>query len=155
MLYSSLEGHAVRRILAEVDRVHIETPADEGNCLYESVLCGDIPAPLAPKVYTVDNFKNQIFMYMIENPAQCTELLKERLQAYKTCLSNYIVKFLGEGEWGEEYLLLILHAMWGLKITVVDVTATVVERNFGHSGGTTAADVVIVYNGTTHYTATG
>ncbi len=142
------------RILKRLNREHYETPSDEGDCLYESVLCG-ITSPTGPKMYHVEHLKHQIFMYMIENPAKCTEILKPRLQSSHTCLSNYILKFVSAEAWGEEYLLLILHAMWGLTTTVVDVTVKDVERDFGHSGGGGEADVVIIYNGINHYTATG
>ena len=56
--------------------------------------------------------------------------------------------------WGDEVVLFAMSYMWAVKITVLN-SKTLQEYRIRHDRAMEEADVVIVYNGSHHFNATG
>ena len=75
-----------------------------------------------------------------------------------TCPKAWILKFLHSKEWGDAYSMLGLIAhMWKIKITLINYLEYDAEFvTYGpYCGRECHADIYIIYNGWSHYTATG
>jgi len=57
------------------------------------------------------------------------------------------------GEWGDSIMLKTLSLFFGLRVTVLTATA-LTEQRFRHDLPMAKADLVLVYNGHNHYSAT-
>ena len=154
ILFSEDEGLAVGRLLKKKNLVHIYTDPQFGDCFYEAILTS-LSTPTVPEIYTATHLKWQICMFMINNYEHTTKQLKLRLQAFSTSLAQYIEKFMALDEWGEDWLLYIVHSMWKKKITIIDVTSEQTLKHYGKHKTLKAADIVLIYNGNDHFTGTG
>ena len=158
ILWSEKEAHAVKKYLDKIHKSYIRTEPD-GDCFYEAILISLTP-PFDPQTgwaYTANDLRLQICSYMLNHPKKCSELLYLRLQAFGTSLYHFILKMMDKDEWGETCLLHIVHEMWELNCTVIDVHQNPPLLHYGgpehHS--LRSADIVIVYNGCNHFTGTG
>ena len=127
------------------------------HCFFEAILCNVQPPTDILNSYTANHLRLQMCMYMIENPELCLNLLEVRLAGWDTSLYHFISKFLRFNEWGEHSLLLVIASMWNTTITVLDVTRndfyeTYAGDNEKHDH--ISDDIVIIYNGNSHYTGT-
>ena len=93
-----------------------------------------------------------------------TELMKQifdqawyEIMCLYACPKAWILKFLHTKEWGDTKSMLGLIAqMWKIKMTLINYMGYDVEFIvFGPYEGEGHADIYIIYNGWSHYTATG
>lgn len=152
LLWNYKDGETVQDYLNEIGHKHVYTDTSKGDCFYGSILKGIT----CPENYTPQHLQLQICMYMIDNPRITNQLLKQRFQADTTCLYEYILKYSQAGEWGEDCMLKIVHRMWDINITLITVHLPNEPLiHYSHSSSFLDSDVVIIYNGTGHYTGTG
>lgn len=113
--------------------------------------------PTEPKIYTARHLQLQICMYMIEHHAEVTKRLKENLQADGTSLAHFIFKHSKNGMWGEECMLWVVHDMWNINISVINVTLAHHQplTHYSKYQDFLCSDIYIIFNGTGHYTGTG
>lgn len=67
---------------------------------------------------------------------------------------EYLLYMLQHNTWGDEMILAVLAHMWRCRVTVVN-SKSLTELRFFHQKPLEQADVVLVYNGTSHYIGTG
>lgn len=149
LLYSRNEGKRVATQLKKLNRVHIPVSQAMHHCYFEAILC----QLNSPTLYTSYHMRLQMCMYIIENYQECLKILQFRLVGFNTCLYLFIKKFIDFNEWGEESLTPIICNMWGISISVLNIFHRDPYNNYG--GKTVSKDVVIIYNGSSHYTGTG
>ena len=65
---------------------------------------------------------------------------------------DYFKMILKPEEWGDQMCLVALAVAWKVRITVVDANA-LTEYKLRHAAPLSQADIVVVYNGATHYIA--
>lgn len=159
ILWSKKEAIAVKEYLDKRNLSYVKIKP-EGDCFYDSIL-----APLNPPIineetgerYKGNDLRLQICHHMLKNPKKCSHILKSRLEPYETSLYHFAMKMMEEHEWGEDTLLPIVYDMWGLNCTVIDVHRNEHLYHYGskkhHSLKT--ADIVLIYNGSDHYSGTG
>ena len=68
--------------------------------------------------------------------------------------TTYLMKLLKRQFWGDEIVLWSISMMWGLKISVLN-SKTLQEYRIRHDCAFHHADVGLVYNSHTHYSAAG
>ena len=149
VLYSKAEGLLIAQHLKHLNRVYIPINGDYHHCYFEAILC-QVESPV---VYTSYHLRLQTCMYMIENYPESLELLQWRLVGYNTSFYLFVKKLLNFYEWGEEYLTPIICKMWQVPITIIDLSDKDIYKNFGSD--TVSEHIVLIYNGSTHYTGTG
>ena len=60
--------------------------------------------------------------------------------------------------WGDLELINVISLMLNFKISIVNYaggTANIVTQHFGHQKSIKGAHVILIYNGSTHFTGTG
>ena len=67
---------------------------------------------------------------------------------------EYCRNVLDKRFWGDALILYAVFCMWAVKITVVN-SRTVQQYRVRHTAGLQNADIALVYNSSSHYTATG
>ena len=149
ILYSKKEGNRVSSHLKKLNRVHIPVSKTTHPCYFDAILCQVNTPPL----YTSYHMRLQMCMYMIEHYQDCIDILQYRLVGYNTSLYLFIKKFIDFYEWGEETLTPIICKMWGISISVLNIFNTDPFNNYNCD--TVSKDVIIIYNGSSHYTGTG
>ena len=123
---------------------------------------GECSLPYFPNWY----FRRQVIAWMVENCQQVHKYMGSVLRAaygmldptashggpfsYKT----YLTKLMEWTFWGDEVVLWSVSMMWCLKITVLN-SKTLQEYRVQHDVTMKHVDVALVYNASTHYSATG
>jgi hypothetical protein len=69
-------------------------------------------------------------------------------------LQSYLTHMLQEGSWGDQVCLHSLSMMFQCKLSLVNAEGLYV-LDFRHRGSLGEADLVLVYNGETHFMGTG
>ena len=67
---------------------------------------------------------------------------------------DYCRNVLDKRFWGDALILYAISCMWAVKITVVN-SKTLQQYKVRHTAGLRDADIALVYNSSSHYTATG
>ena len=67
---------------------------------------------------------------------------------------EYCRNVLDKRFWGDALILYAVSCMWAVKITVVN-SRTLQQYRVRHTAGRQNADIALVYNSSSHYTATG
>ena len=116
------------------------------------------------KKYTGLDLKNQMLIYLLENYYH-NEELRDVLNNHMAetfllggSLCNWVEKMIKTIMWGDLELINVISLMLKLKISTLDFgggTANIVTWHFGNQKSIKAADIVLLYNGSTHFTGTG
>ena len=159
LLYDKTEGKLMYKALSKYNLTWLECGMEYGDCFYQAVLANIATPTIDQQVYTAEDLKLQICMHMIRHPDMSNKVLKLRLQSEGTCLFYYIEKIMQPKQWGENWLLYIIHHMWGLKGSILSFgNDSVLESHYSiHQPHTSAkdADIVLIYNGHNHFSGTG
>jgi hypothetical protein len=122
-----------------------------------------------PEDYTVDDLRMMVVYWMASHPELMLATSSAQIMATYTggqeiegvealpgpfSLRGYLNYMLGEGAWGDQIVLRALSMMFGLSITVLNADG-LYPLGFRHSRPLHRTDVVVVYNGGTHYVGTG
>ena len=67
---------------------------------------------------------------------------------------EYCRNVLDKRFWGDALILYAISCMWAVKISVVN-SKTLQQYKVRHTAGLQDADIVLVYNSSSHYTAAG
>ena len=161
------DGNNLDKILYEKSIVYVKTPQRNNHCFYQAVLSSMHESIKGLKhfhSYTAVHLKYQMLLHLMKNIHK-TELMKEifghawfKIIILNTCPKAWILKFLHSKEWGDAYSMLGLIAhMWKIKITLINYLEYDAEFvTYGpYCGRECHADIYIIYNGWSHYTATG
>lgn len=142
--------------LTKFNRKHVHTDPKYGDCLYESVLMPLNP-PTEPEIYTGRHLQLQMCMYMVENYSKVSEMLKFKLQADDISLVEYIHKHSVPEEWGEECMLMVIHAMWNINITLLNAAQLPKDplTHYSTVQDWKQSHIFIIFNGNDHFTGTG
>ena len=114
--------------------------------------------------YTALDFKNQMFVYILEND-YTNKKLRKILNSHMAetlllggSLCTWVEKINRTITWGDLELIKVTSLMLNLKISILDYTggtANIKRWHFGNHNSIKNADVVLLYNGSTHFTGTG
>ena len=141
-----------------------------GNCMFHAVRRGlnirhsliDQGAPYFPARY----LRRMVAIWMINT---CQQVMKakglslrahygvEGGDAYHEALSfkEYCIQTLDRQHWGEDIHLYAISKMFDLFITVLNGPQLLEHRVHGHDVNLNEVDLVLIYNGSTHYHAAG
>jgi hypothetical protein len=70
------------------------------------------------------------------------------------CFKDYLSWMLQKNTWGDQVVLTAIGMMWGLAISIVNVQHDV-HLQLRHQRPLAKADIILVYNGVSHYNAAG
>ena len=125
-------------------------------CVYESIV-NSLYSSISQdqhllKNYTGLDLKNQMLMYILENYYK-DEKLRDILNNHIAetfllggSLSTWLGKMMKTIMWGDLELINVISLMLKLKISILD---------FGRATTIKTADIVLLSNGSTHFTGTG
>ena len=137
-------------------------------CVYEAVV-NSLYSTLSKdehmlKNYTGLDLKNQMLIYILEHYYK-DEKLRDILNTHTAetwllggSLCTWVEKMNRTMTWGDLELIHVISYMLNLKISILDFgsgTANIVTWHFGHHRSIQGAHVVLLYNGSTHFTGTG
>ena len=146
--------------------MYIQIPDKNHHCFYQAVLTSlhEYISDLEGfHKYTAVHLKYQMLIHLIEN-LHNTKLMKQifdqawyKIICLHACPKAWILKFLHTKEWGDAKSMLGLIAnISKLKITLINYLGCDAEFvAYGPYEGEGHADICIIYNGWSHYTATG
>ena len=166
LLRCQQDGEAIDKILFEKSRVYIKTPNKNHHCFYQAVLTSlhEYISDLEGfHKYTTVHLKYQMLIHLIEN-LHNIKLMKQifdqawyEIMCLHACPKAWILKFLYTKEWGDaKFILGLIANTWKIKITLINYLRYDVEFVvYGPYEGEGHADIYIIYNGWSHYTATG
>ena len=116
------------------------------------------------KNYTGLDFKNQILIYILEN-CYINQKLRSILNNHMAetlllggSLCTWVEEMNRSMTWGDLELINVISLMLNLKISILDYaggTANIVTWHFGCQKSIKGAHVILIYNGSTHFTGTG
>ena len=114
--------------------------------------------------YTALDLKSQMLEYILEN-YYTNKKLRKILNSHMTgtlllvgSLCTWVEKMNRTMTWGDLELIKVISLMLNFKISILDYaggTAKIKSWNFGKHNSIKNADVVLLYNGSTHFTGTG
>lgn len=120
----------------------------------------------APAIYTVNDLRKQVVMYMIKHAADIYPVVKEDIRHNYTgrkvdgvrqkgpfSYISYCRALQKPGFWGDAIVLRVVSMMWSLRITVIDAS-TGAETRIRHDVDLLKADMVLL-KGADHYSAIG
>ena len=138
----------------------VQVPGD-GNCLYSAIR----RSTLAPAQYSNQHLKRQLAMFLALNAELLFPLCKVHLMGSYGIAEEghggpftfieYIESVLQPGEEGDLLVLYLLSLMWQIQVTVVVAQPLPAQIRLRHDQELKSADLVVVYNGTDHYTPAG
>ena len=114
--------------------------------------------------YTALDLKNQMLIFIIENYYK-NKKLRNILNNHMAetlllggSLCTWVEKMNRTMTWGDLELIHVISLMLNLKISILDYargTANIVRWHFGGQESIKKADVILIYNGSTHFTGIG
>ena len=137
-------------------------------CVYESIV-NSLYSTISQdehllKNYTGLDLKNQMLVYILENYYK-DEKLRDVLNNHMTetfllggSLCTWVEKMMKTIMWGDLELINLISLMLKLKISILDFgsgTTNIVTWHFRNQKLIKTADIVLLYNGSTHFTGTG
>ena len=137
-------------------------------CVYESIV-NSLYSTISQdehllKNYTGLDLKNQMLVYILENYYK-DEKLRDVLNNHMAetfllggSLCTWVEKMMKTIMWGDLELINVISLMLKLKISILDFgggTTNIVTWHFGNQKPIKTADIVLLYNGSTHFTGTG
>ena len=136
-------------------------------CVYESIV-NSLYSTISQdehllKNYTGLDLKNQMLVYILENYYK-DEKLRDVLNNHMAetfllagSLYTWVEKMMKTIMWGDLELINVISLMLKLKISILDFgggTTDIVTWHFGNQKLIKTADIVLLYNGSTHFTGT-
>ena len=137
-------------------------------CAYEAIV-NSLYSTLSEDEYMLKNYtgldlKNQMFIYILENYYQ-DKKLRDTLNTHigetwllGGSLCTWVEKINRTMTWGDLELINVISYLLKLKISILDFgggTANIVTWHFGCQKSVKGVHVVLLYNGSTHFTGTG
>ena len=141
-----------------------------GKCLYASVKKGlgvQLTTEKKFLYYPSCYFHKQVANWLVENRQKVMMVKKEYLQqTYGIQDSNatfpspfsykeYCRNVLDRRFWDDALILYAISCMWAFKITVVNCCKTLKEYHVHHTAPLKEANIRLVFNSSSHYTAAG
>ena len=168
LLRNATEGDYIKYLLQPTGNKYVTTDWTMDMCVYEAIV-NSLYSTLAKdecllKNYTGLNLKNQMLIYILENYYH-DKKLRNILNTHMAetvllggSLCTWVEKMNRTMIWGDLELIQVINYMLHLKISILDYaggTANVTTWHFGHQKSLKGAHVVLIYNGSTHFTGTG
>ena len=168
LLRNATEGHYIKYLLQPAGKKYVTTDWTMDLCVYESIV-NSLYSTISQdehllKNYTGLDLKNQILVYILENYYK-DEKLRDVLNNHTAetfllggSLCTWVEKMIKTITWGDLELINVIILMLKLKMSILDFgggTTNIVTWHFGNQKSIKTADIVLLYNGSTHFTGTG
>ena len=168
LLRNATEGNYIKYLLQPTRKKCVTTDWTLDMCVYEAIV-NSLYSTLSKdehmlKNYTGLNLKNQMLIYILEHYYK-DEKLRDILSTHTAetwllggSLCTWVEKMNRTMTWGDLELIHLISYMLNLKISILDFgggTANIVTWHFGHHRSIQGAHVVLLYNGSTHFSGTG
>ena len=168
LLRNATEGHYIKYLLQPTGKKYVTTDWTMDLCVYESIV-NSLYSTISQdehllKNYTGLDLKNQMLVYILENYYK-DEKLRDVLNNHMAetfllggSLCTWVEKMMKTITWGDLELINVISLMLKLKISILVFgggTTNIVTWHFGNQKLIKTADIVLLYNGSTHFTGTG
>ena len=165
LLGNATEGRYINYLLKSTRKKYVTTDWSLNLCVYEAIV-NSLYSTLVEdefmlKKYTGVDLKNQMLIYILENyyeDQKLRDVLFSHMEETKLVggsLCTWVEKMSRSMTWADLDLINVISHMLNLHITVLDFgggTSNIVQWHFGQKE---EADVILLYNGSTHFTGTG
>ena len=168
LLRNATEGDYIKYLLQPTGKKYVTMDLTLDLCIFEAIV-NSLFSTLSTdedmlKNYTVLDLKNQMLIYILQNYYSNPKL--------RSILNNHTAETLLLGgnlctwvekinrtmTWGDLELINEISLMLNLKISILDYaggTSNIVTWHFGCQKSIKGVHIVLIYNGSTHFTGTG
>ena len=168
LLRNATEGHYIKYLLQPTGKKYVTTDWTMDLCVYESIV-NSLYSTISQdehllKNYTGPDLKYQMLVYILENYYK-DEKLRDVLNNHMAeifllggSLCTWVEKMMKTITWGDLELINVISLILKLKISILDFgggTTNIVTWHFGNQKSIKTVDMVLLYNGSTHFTGTG
>ena len=168
LLRNATEGAFIIYLLQPTGNKYVTIDWTLELCTYEAIVIS-LFSTLSKDKYMLENytaldFKNQMLIFIIENCYK-NKKLRNILNNHMAetlllggSLCTWVEKMNRTMTWGDLELIHVISLMLNLKISILDYargTANIVRWHFGGQESIKKANVILIYNGSTHFTGIG
>ena len=167
LLRNATEGCYIKYLFQSTGKKYITTDWTLDLCVFESIV-NSLHSILAEDEFMVKNYtgldlKNQMLIYILENyyeDEKLREILYFHVEEAKLLggsLCTWVEKMNRSMTWADLDIINVISYMFNLNISVLDFgggTANIVKWHFGQHQSIKEAHVLLLYNGSTHFSGT-